>query len=140
MYNDYSSISGALGLISVFSVIILIAVAVVFLLTAYPIYVMSVQANLKNPKFAFIPIVNCLNIYNLANLSFWFCLVAFIPYVGVIATTILAAYIHFKIAENFGLSTLGCIIAIFVPLIIYWYIALSKKEFVGTIKKEYLNY
>lgn len=142
MYNDYDFLIGSLGVASIFAMTLLVMFAIViinYLFTVYPIYKMSKKANLKNTNFAFVPILNGINVYNLANLSFWYCLIIFIPWIGAIASMILAAYIHFKLAENFGLNTLGCIAAIFFPLIVYWYIALSDKNFVGTIDKKYIN-
>lgn len=142
MYNDYSSLSNSTGVLALFAgMLFVVAVVLVlcYLLTIYPIYKMSIKANLKRPKLAFVPFINFANVYNLANLSFWFCLISFIPYVGAIAAMILAAYINFKVAENFGLSTLGCIATIFFPLIAYWYIALADKDFVGTLNPKYIS-
>lgn len=145
MYNEYSSFNNDAGLAIILGgmlLFVVVALIVNYLLTIYPMYKMSQKANLKNPKLAFIPIVRFKNLYNLANLSFWFYLVTFagfIPYVGAIASMVLMAYIHYKLAENFGLSTLGCIASIFFPLIAYWYIALADKELVGTLNPQFVN-
>lgn len=145
MYNEYSSFSDTDALFLILGGFLLVAVVITilnYLLTIYPMYKMSQKANLKSPKLAFVPIVRFKNLYNLANLSFWFYLVtfaSFIPYIGPIISIVLMAYIHYKLAENFGLSTLGCIASIFFPLIAYWYIALSDKELVGTLNPQFLS-
>lgn len=124
---------------TIWIMITLIAGIIIYLVTVYPLYKMYKNAGLKSPKFAFIPFINGLKLYNLANLSAWLVLISLIPVIGVFLTGILSCYVSFKIAENFGLGTLGCILAIFFPIFVYWYIALTNKPFIGRIDAKYLD-
>lgn len=128
-----------LGIISSFMTIALVCCIIIFILQAYPLHIMSKKANLKNPAFAYIPVLNGLNMFNLANLSFWFYLVAFVPFIGNILILVIFAYVNYKIAKNFGLSEIACILTVLCPLVAYWYIALSDKQLVVHLDSKYLK-
>ena len=132
MYNIYDTIFKGMFLS-------LATIIISYLLMVYPLYKMYQKAGLKHPKLAFIPIINTLKLYNLANLSAWLILISIIPVIGVFLTGILSCYVSFKIAENFGLGTLGCILAIFFTTFVYWYIVLDDKQFVGRLDAKYLD-
>lgn len=133
-YTDHTMFFGV-GFLTIFLVIAILS----YLFTVYPLYKMYQRAGLKNPKFAFIPIINTLKLYNLANISAWFVLIGLIPVIGLLATSILSCYVSFKLGENFGLGTLGCILTIFFPTFAYWYIVLTDKPFVGRLDAKYLE-
>jgi len=121
-----------LGKFTIFSTILLF----VYLLKVFPLYRMYKMAGLKNPEFAFIPIIGELKLYNLANLSSWCCLVwllTFIPFVGPIIVWIFNAYVRVKVCCNFGVYILLCILSIFISPFIYWYIVLTNRTFLGVI-------
>lgn len=128
------------GAFMMFSMITLVVSFIIYLLTAYPLYKMYKMAGLKNPKFAFIPIVGGLKIYNLANLSSWCSLVSllvFIPLIGPIITFVFNIYVSVKICQNFGLNTFVCVLSVFFSTFVYWYIALTNTPFVGVIDYKY---
>lgn len=118
----------------------IIAFVINYVLTAYPMYKMFQKAGLKNPKHAFIPIVNSIKFLNLANFSGWYYLICLIPYVGTWIFSIFLCYINYKIAESYGFDTIGCVITVLFPIPAYWYIALSDKQFVGNLDPKYSEY
>lgn len=113
----------------------------IYLLSVYPAYKMYQLANLKNPWVAFIPVVGQIKMFNLANLSMWLyipiLLLSFIPFLGTLLVFIFMIYYTVTICKNFGLGILGCILAIFFGFFVYWYIALTNKQFVGNINPKY---
>lgn len=122
---------------------IFIFAIVYYLLSVYPIYKMYKQANLKNPWIAFIPGIGSLKLFNLANFSMWWhlfiFLIAFIPFIGPIVVLILNSYISAKIAKNFNLGLLGCVLAIFFNVFVFWYIALTNQWFVAKLNPKFTN-
>lgn len=140
MSDEFASYITALGIISIFMFLLIIGMLVNYVLTAYPMYKMFQKAGLKNPKYAFIPFVNSIKLFNLANFSGWYYLLLLIPYVGTFAFSILSLYIYWKIAENYGLDVIGCILTILFPIPALWYLALSQRQFVGNLDAKYLDY
>lgn len=113
-----------------------------YALTAFPLYKMYKKADLKNPEFAFIPIIGSFKTYNLANLSMWYILlmsiVSCIPIIGYFAVVIFNIYFNVKLGQNFGLNTFGCILCIFFGIFVYWYIALSDNvQFIGELNPKF---
>lgn len=134
-YTDYYS--------SAFATFIWAILTVHYLISVYPMYVMYKRANLKNPWFAFIPGIGGLKMFNLVNLSMWCYLgliaVTLIPFLGVIVAMIFGFYCCFKICQNFGLGLLGCILGIFFPIFVYWYIVLTNKPFIAEANPKFTN-
>lgn len=118
----------------------IIAFIINYALTAYPLYKMYQKAGLKNPKYAFIPLVNAVKFLNLANLSCWLYLIVLVPYIGSFAFSIFLCYVHYQVAKNFGLDILGCILTVLFPVVVYWYLALSDKQFIGQLDPKYTEY
>lgn len=155
--DGYEFITGLV--LCVMLILLMIVIVINYVLTAYPMYKMFQKADIKNPKYAFIPIFNYFKLFNLANLSGWYCSFAFISlfaffylfslgeldnwiyiiYINAFIFAIVLLYMRFKIAQNFGLDTLGCILTMLMPIPAYWYLALSQKQFVGNIDIKYLN-
>lgn len=129
--------AGALLMASMFYLMILF---ILYVLTVYPMFKMYKLAGLKNPNFAFIPVVGGLKMYNLANLSSWAFLISllvFIPVIGPVIALVFKIYVSVKICQNFGLNTFVCALSVFFSTFVYWYIALTNKPFVGTIDYQY---
>ena len=137
MYNYTNSY------ISGFVTILLAIIIISYLISVYPMYIMYKRANLKNPWFAFIPGIGGFKMFNLANLSMWWylglILISFIPFIGVLVIFLFSLYYTFKVCQNFGLGVLGCILAVFFTIFVYWYIVISKKPFVAEINPKFTN-
>lgn len=115
----------------------------IYILFTYPLYIMAKKANIKNPKHMFIPVLNTLKLFHLADYSTSFfilyLILTCIPLIRWISFIFMCIMLY-KVFEKFGLSTPKCVLGIFFPIIIYWYIALSKDvHFVGTLKDDYRN-
>lgn len=121
-------------------ILFVIAFIVNYILTAYPLYKMFQKAGLKNPKYAFIPIVNSIKFLNLANFSGWYYLILLVPFIGSMIFSIFLCYVHYQIAKNYGLDVLGCILTVLFPIPVYWYLALSDKQFIGNLDPKYSQY
>lgn len=109
---------------------VLIAYLIVaYFLTTYPYYKMAIKANMKNPKYMFIPVVNGVKLFNLAGYSGWyfliFALISLIPFIGVLISAIFGCVVKYKVCKAFGLRTSVCMLSIFIPIIVFWYIALD---------------
>ncbi|MGL4572074.1 MAG: DUF5684 domain-containing protein [Clostridium sp.] len=128
-YFDASWIAGTF-----FTTTSLIIGLLLYVISAYPLYVMARKADMKNPGFMFIPILNTIKLYNLANMSGWFFLLTFIPIIGWIVPIV----VLYKVFDNFDFSLIGIIFGIIFSVIGFWYIALSsKKRYVAQLDSKY---
>lgn len=135
MYNSFT-----VGYI----ILVLFTISILaYLLGAYPLYKMYKLADLKNPWMAFIPLIGACKLYNLANVSMWtiplLMLIYLIPFVGPLVVVIYSIWLTWKICSNFGVGVLGCILSIFFSTFVYWYIALTNKEFLYQLNTKYTN-
>ena len=116
---------------------------VLYFITTLPLYIMAKKANLKNPYYMFIPILNTYKLFNLANFEIKYFIIylfiVMIPFLNLISI-ILLCIVLIRVYKNFGLNNLLCLLGIISPLIIFLYIALSNNViFVGKINNNYLN-
>ncbi|MDQ0149103.1 DUF5684 domain-containing protein [Eubacterium multiforme] len=109
---------------------------IIYLVRVYPSYVMAKRANLKNSWMMLFPVLGELKMLHLAGFSYWYFILTFIPFVNFI----FAIIVFYKIMKNFGfglgMTILGIIFS-FIAFLTFWYITLSKKEFVGDIPEDY---
>ncbi|MGG7131153.1 hypothetical protein [Clostridium perfringens] len=112
---------------SIFYILFLL-IPLVYLASTYPLYVMAKKANLKNPKYMFIPIVNYFKMVNLAGytngIAVLMLILAFIPFVSII-TSIFSIVVYVKVINRYNISTLLKVLGFFFTPFIYWYIALD---------------
>lgn len=107
-----------------------------YIIRVYPSYVMAKRANLKNAWMMCIPILGELEMLHLAGFSFWYFILTFIPFVNFI----FAIIVFYRIMKNFGFGLFMTIIGIifsFIAFLTFWYIVLSKREFVGDIPSRF---
>ena len=139
---DYYSLYNAF-FTSIFFSTFLIIFIISTIISGAPLYVIAKRANLKNPIFAFIPILNIVLISHLAGVNFWkylgIILLSFIPVIGFFISLGCSVYISERICKNFNLNSLCIVLYIFVPFLVQLYIVFTQKEFVGIIPEEYKN-
>lgn len=147
-YADVEQLMQNEEFLMLFGFVILGFVGVMFvawLFTLYPRYYMIKKSGVGPAWSAFIPVWQDMQMFKLAGWKGWYYFIylaisiigSFLPtwlsVIVSIASIVLYCVLYWKVCANFGLGTFGKVLSLFLTWFVFWYVALTKKEYCNTM-------
>lgn len=123
--NKTNGMSIATGMNSMF-LIILLVISIFFIIIPTISYWKIYLENGENGLASIIPIYSKMVLYRIVGLKEWYVLLAFIPFVGIIISSIISLYATYLLGQKYKKSILFVFGLIFLPFIFLPILALSK--------------
>ncbi len=105
--------TGLLGLMAAFAIAFLVIGIILYVYLALALMAMAKKTGTPNGWLGFIPIANIYLMTAIAGIPWWWLIVSFLPFVGIIAVV----YILWKIAERLGKPGWWGILIVVIPIV-----------------------